>query len=440
MGYQEGPQGQEPEQDKQGQDAKGPDIEEQDSYAFIQEVIKSESAVRKLTKLVLRYVGLGLIFGFAASLAFFALKSVVETANNPEEVRIPEEENEADSEEGEGTVTDVGEGALEAAPLTVDSYREMSQALLNVGNGVSRSLVEISAEAEGSSWIYETYDGKNSVTGVIAADNGQQLLILAKSSILRDAQSLKAKFADGESYNVELKRKDENLGFAVFAVNKSGLKGNTLSQAGVASLGSSKGMSKGDPVIALGSPFGYSSGMGVGIIASSRNVVERADGEYGILCTDIAGTGSGTGVLANISGEVVGMIDQTISEKDSMNLLTAYGITDLKSVVELMLNGDAVPYLGIHGVTVTEAIASEQGIPRGIYVREVAADSPAMAAGIQSGDIITEIGGDDVSELSSYHAELMKCQVGSEIKVSGQRRGTYEYVDIEFTVTVGSQE
>ena len=50
-----------------------------------------------------------------------------------------------------------------------------------------------------------------------------------------------------------------------------------------------------------------------------------------------------------------------------------------------------VPYIGVHGVVVTEKLAGEQGTRKGIYVREVEADSPAMQAGIQNGDVITEI-------------------------------------------------
>ena len=99
-----------------------------------------------------------------------------------------------------------------------------------------------------------------------------------------------------------------------------------------------------------------------------------------------------------------------------------------------------MPYIGIQGVTVTEELTDSQGIPAGVYVQEVSADSPAMAAGIQSGDVITEVDGTSVTTLSGYNNALMQQETGNEIRIRGQRQGTGGYVDITFRVTVGSKE
>ena len=107
-------------------------------------------------------------------------------------------------------------------------------------------------------------------------------------------------------------------------------------------------------------------------------------------------------------------------------------------MIECLSNGESVPYLGITGVTVTEEIANEQEIPGGVYVQNVEADSPAMAAGIQSGDVITEIDKADVTTLSAYHAALMKQKTGDSIRIKGMRKGTDGYVDVQYNVTVGS--
>ena len=89
---------------------------------------------------------------------------------------------------------------------------------------------------------------------------------------------------------------------------------------------------------------------------------------------------------------------------------------------------------------VTENIAQEQGLPEGIYVKEVEADSPAMQAGIQSGDVITKIGKTTVTTLSGYRKSLLDCTSGQPLKVNGQRQGASGYVEISFDVTVGSKE
>ena len=71
-------------------------------------------------------------------------------------------------------------------------------------------------------------------------------------------------------------------------------------------------------MIAVGKQFGYSNGIGFGTVASTRNYADVADGEYRLICTDIAAAENGTGILVNLDGQVVAVIDQTISEEDSM--------------------------------------------------------------------------------------------------------------------------
>ena len=79
-------------------------------------------------------------------------------------------------------------------------------------------------------------------------------------------------------------------------------------------------------------------------------------------------------------------------------------------------------------------------MPAGIYVVDVDPESPAMEAGIQSGDIICEAAREKVASLGSYQSAVLKSKKGDMIKIRGQRRGADGYVDVDFTVTVGSRE
>ena len=78
-------------------------------------------------------------------------------------------------------------------------------------------------------------------------------------------------------------------------------------------------------------------------MASSKNSAEFADGQYRLICTDIAGARNGSGVIVNLKGEIIGIIDQSISEEDSMNLVTGFGISDIKEMMQFLLNGQGVP-------------------------------------------------------------------------------------------------
>ena len=236
-----------------------------------------------------------------------------------------------------------------------------------------------------------------------------------------------------------MKKKDESLGFAIYAVSGSSIEQSTWTQISNAKLGSSNSVQKGDAVAVLGKPFGYAGAVGFGTIANSRNELDADDGSYQLLCTDIGAAEDGTGVIVNLSGEVVGIIDQSISDNSSKRLVTGYGISGLKSEIELLSNGQAVPYVGIRGLDVTAEIEA-QGIPNGVYVQTVEPDSPAMAAGIQSGDIITEAAGKKISSLAVYQSVMHDQKSGSKIRLKGQRQGSGGYVDISFDVTVGSKE
>ena len=82
------------------------------------------------------------------------------------------------------------------------------------------------------------------------------------------------------------------------------------------------------------------------------------------------------------------------------NLLTAYGITELKKTIEKMSNDKERAYLGIHGADAPKEAAEELDIPEGAYVRAIEMDSPAMAAGIQSGDVVIQI---DETPITTYN-------------------------------------
>ena len=409
----------------------------EEEYSFLQETIKDEAggAPGKVRRDIFRTACLGLVLGIVACFSFYAVKPLMEEwfEDSPREVKIPEEEEEEEPVASENVEEQT------AHPLDEEDYRQMQQSMTAVALEADRFVAEITGVSGDQDWMNESYDSGNSVSGLIIADNGRELLIFARTSAAEDAQEIRASFHDGSSYAATLKKQDANLGFGIYAVNRGEIQQSTWSQIKTADLGSSNTISRGSPVIAVGKQFGYSNGIGFGTVASTRNYADVADGEYRLICTDIAAAENGTGILVNLDGQVVAVIDQTISEEDSMRLVTGYGITDIKDMIEKLSNGEAIPYLGVKGIDVPEEIR-QQGIPAGVYVKEVETDSPAMTAGIQAGDIITSIGGEEVSSLMAYHDALMEKDSGDEVRIRGQRRGSGGYVDITFSVTVGSRE
>ena len=116
------------------------------------------------------------------------------------------------------------------------------------------------------------------------------------------------------------------------------------------------------------------------------------------------------------------------------NTLTAVSISDLKAVIEKMSNGNEVAYLGLGISTVTSEIEEEYDIPKGVYIKEVKMDSPAMKAGLQSGDIITEMDGSAISSETDYEKALIDVKPGEFVKVIIKRQGADGYVSIRCDV------
>ena len=105
-----------------------------------------------------------------------------------------------------------------------------------------------------------------------------------------------------------------------------------------------------------------------------------------------------------------------------------------KEEIEHLSNSQDLVYMGIIGGDVTTTISEQEDIPIGVYVSEVAMDSPAMAGGIQPGDIITSMSGQQVTNLKDVRSILLKCSNGQNIQVVCQRPDRTGYQELEVTV------
>ena len=423
-----------------GKEGEPEESEREEKYSFLQETIKQKPISReKLIKQFVRIAIYGVILGGFACLGFFALKPFAQNwfMGNPETVTIPEDEEPSEDQD------DAAEEEPVPQVLDEESYEELMEGMYAAAREAQKGVATVTAVLAEWDWSMEAAGGQPSVTGAVTADNGQELLILADNSVCSGAQAWTVTFSDGTVHDAALKKQDANIGLAIFSVPRTDITDATWNAVKVCNLGNSNMVRQGQPVIALGNMFGHPDGIAYGVI-SSRDYTEKFyDGECGVLATDIPAVSDGTGVLFNLDGEVVGMISEAASgrqDEGETQTANAYAISDMKTMIELLANGDSIPYIGIYGTSVTSAVQAEQGIPSGLYVIEVDPDSPAMAAGIQNGDVIWEVNGSSVTSLATYQKALLDAAEGETVTLRGKRLGSGGYVDIEFTVTVGSKE
>lgn len=445
-----------------------------DDFEFVTETIKKKPINKKRIGLkILFNVAMGILFGLVACLIFVLAEPKMyakmhpekpnlisipkdETEENPEDTEIPAKaenvsdvtpdtstEDEKDNEDAQlenNEPAEIINQIIEEKEFTLDDYKMLYKQLGTVATKAARSLAVVTAVSDETDWFMNTYENGNKTTGIILADNGKELLIIANSSSISSAKDIDVKFCNGKSFNGTVKKSDSDTGLAVIAVNLEEIDDNTKNSMTMATLGnSSLANLTGTPVIAIGSPLGISDSMAVGLITSNNYVYDITDSNLRYMTTDIYGSLSGSGVIIDFEGKILGIIFQGGTSSDTKNLIHAYGISDIKSKIEKLSNGQDLAYLGIHGTDVTDEINESLGVPKGAYVTQVTVDSPAMREGIQNGDVIVKLGTTEITSFTDYKEAMLKCQPGDLMMVTVKRLSKDGYIELSYEIVLGAK-
>lgn len=444
-----------------------PEKEQNNQSDFMIEKIKERPVNRKkLLRRTIITASMAVIFGLIACVTFLVLEPLINNWLYPEEepqiVVFPEDQQEMSPEdmlaenlppaetptpspspEPQDVVLDKQqiEDILSGIVLDKGNYKQLYTAMSDYTTELNRYIVTVTAVTSNIDWFNNVQESRNQTAGVIITDNGKELLVLTPAGLLRSAESLILTFYNGVQVNAVVKQLDSSTGIAILAVPLTDLpesvNGENLVYPALGSANSNN--MAGVPVIAMGSPMGISNSVGYGMITSSSYVYSAIDRNYRILQTDINGSQSASGVLFDLEGQIVGVITDNKTGSDVKNVIYAYGITDLRRIMEKLSNGNAVPYLGISGVTVSADINTELGVPQGAFVRKVDMDSPAMLAGVQQGDVITNIGGRNVVIFNDYSNALMMLEPGQTINITVMRKVQDEFKEMNFAIEVGEK-
>ena len=257
-------------------------------------------------------------------------------------------------------------------------------------------------------------------------------------SVSLKSENIEVTFVDGSKVAAQIRGTDANTGIAVLAVEKKLMAQNTREVISCVSLGSSNlSTLVASPVIAMGNPLGNNSVV-YGMITSMDTTIKMPDCTYKLLTTDIYGSKDATGILVDFSGKVIGLIHQNYNKEEALNLISALGITEIKQALQRMSNGIENSYLGIQGTDVPAKVANSKEIPMGVYVTGIDLDSPAMQAGIQSGDIIVSMGKKKVTSFADYLKILSEWVPGETKEIILMRQSQDVYKTARVEVVVGS--
>ena len=444
------------EQNKNSEKINWSDGSQNAGIGFMQEEIKKRPLNRKKMVRRMTFVAvLAAIFGTVACLFFLILEPIFNRMLYPEEavtgVTYPEEtiaeevtpeemlvneEKKAATEEQERIRTEV-EDYLWNSENGAQTAEKFYGSLKLVASSARFFLVDVSEIASDTDWFNDPYETRGTVSGMIIAKAEAEILVLAYAPGIDSANSIQVTLYDGTSVEAQIRARDRASGLVVFSAGLGNVEELVKKQLTVATLGSSApSYLTGQLVIAVGRPTGNSGSISYGSVSSASGDLAIMDSGLRQITTDIYGSRQASGFLLNPAGQVVGIIDARHTRNDLPGLICAIGISESKQLIESLSAGDKKAYLGVQCTDVPEDIRSRMGIPDGVYISEVAEDSPAMNAGLTKGDVITAMAGEEVRYSSVVARILLESEEGSELAITLMRQTGEGYTEMELTAVL----
>ncbi len=348
-----------------------------------------------------------------------------------------------------------------AANSSSDSSSTASGTVAEVAQNAMPSLVTISTMSveEMQSFFGGTqqYEVQGAGTGVIVGENDTELLIATNYHVVEGATSLSVGFVDEQSVEGAVKGTDVNNDLAIVSVKLSDIPEDTMNQIKIATIGDSDELQLGDQVVAIGNALGYGQSVTSGYVSALNRdlTLTYSDGttiqSTGLIQTDAAiNSGNSGGALLNMNGELIGINEAKSSSSTGGasvdNVGFAIPIDKAQSSLQEMMNMETrekvdesqASYMGIQGSDVSTEVTQLYNIPAGVVVAQVVENSPAAEAGIQQGDIITELDGRTISSMSQLQDTLQYYAAGETVDVVVQRSGNGGYEAQTLSITLGS--
>lgn len=268
-------------------------------------------------------------------------------------------------------------------------------------------------------------------SGIIMSEDGY---IITNAHVVEGATSLKVMTSDGETYEAQLVGSDTVTDLAVVKIDATGLT--------AAEFGSSEDLRVADKVMAIGNPGGHelSSSVTIGYVSAlNRAIANNTTGytmEY--IQTDAAiNPGNSGGALINEYGQVVGINSAKISATGYEGLGFAIPIDTAQPIISDLIQYGYVKdraVLGISGQFIDSMTGRFYGLPQGEYVAQLNS-SEAQASGLQVGDVITAIDGQQLDSESTLRSAILSKKPGDTVTLQVYRSSTQQSATVELKLS-----
>lgn len=287
-------------------------------------------------------------------------------------------------------------------------------------------------------------------SGIIIGKDDQYLYLATNYHVVQNAKSLSVTFVDGKSADATVKGYVENNDIAVVTVKLSDISDDTLNEIKEIQVGSSDDLAVGDPCVAIGNALGYGQSVTVGYISALNREISASDETVKVLQTDAAiNPGNSGGALVNMQGELIGINTAKYSDTSVEGMGYALPISDVQDIINDLIAGKNVSndgttsgqaYLGISAQTITSQYAQLLNMPEGVYISSVEQGSAAEECGLQSGDIICSLDGEDIADMETFHDKIVACNPGDKVSIVYYRNNNGNYEKQTATATLKEKQ
>ena len=310
---------------------------------------------------------------------------------------------------------------------TVDGKNPMTDAELYAANVNSVVSINITATSD-PNFFGQTTQTAGAGSGFILTPDGY---IVTNYHVVGDADTVKVTLYNGDSYDAQYIGGDEDYDIAVIKIEATDLPNVTL--------GNSDSLNVGDHVLAIGNPLGeLTFSMSEGIASSVNRAIDVDGTPFNMIqVTAAINPGNSGGALVNIYGQVVGINSSKIAATGYEGLGFAISINEALPVIESIKEYGYVkdrPVVGINYQFVDETTSSYYRMPVGLYVVSVNTEN-AQKAGLERGDVITKMDGNDVNSSSVIAKVLADKKPGDTITLEVFKGSTGKTVNMTLTLS-----
>ncbi len=267
-------------------------------------------------------------------------------------------------------------------------------------------------------------EGRSLGSGFIISKNGY---VLTNNHVIEGAETVIVRLNDRREFIAEIVGTDPRTDVAILKLDATDLP--------VAKIADSDDVTRGQWVVAIGSPFGFDYSVTAGIVSATGRALP--DESYvPFIQTDVAiNPGNSGGPLFNLDGEVVGINSQIFTRSGGfMGLSFAIPMNLAMNVAEQIQENGVVRrgWLGVLIQEVNRDLALSFGLdkPMGALIAQASSSGPGGKAGIQPGDIIVRFNGKEVERSSDLPPMVGLVRPGTSVPVDVVRQGDRLTIDV----------